>query len=207
VFRSSDTDQNCASVGRALPSARNVATLELPDTTSPTLAAAAAFRAVAVAAATAGSTGTFLSEALAQFESLLGESSCAIFSAGQDGGRYLAGVGLPSGYLTGLETTLLSPAAWSESPTSIADAQTLQTTAPQGALMRANGFQPCWSVPLTRADGRAVGVFVAYARGIEPPSTCTFELACFYGTMIALGLDAIAQDSGLAARYHVWSWR
>lgn len=73
--------------------------------------------------------------------------------------------------------------------------------------MRANGFQPCWSVPLTRADGRAVGVFVAYARGIEPPSTCTFELACFYGTMIALGLDAIAQDSGLAARYHVWSWR
>src|SRR5450755_1604276 len=158
------------------------ATLELPDTTSPTLAAAAAFRAVAVAAATAGSTGTFLSEALEQFESLLGESSCAIFSAGQDGGRYLARVGLPSGYLSGLETTLLSPAAWSESPTSIADAQTLQTTAPQGAL--------------TRADGCAVGVFVAYARGIEPPSTCTFELACFYGTMIALGLDAIAQDSG-----------
>jgi diguanylate cyclase (GGDEF)-like protein len=178
------------------------ATLEPRYTKSPMLAAAAAFKAVGVAAATAGSPETFLSDALAHFADLLGASSCAIFPVGEPRGRCLAGVGLPSGYLSGTETALTCPAAWSESPWSITDAHTLETTAPQGALMRAHGFQSCWSVPLTLADGRAVGVIVAYARDVEPPSTGTFELACSYGTMVALGLDAMAQGSGLAARYH-----
>ncbi len=92
------------------------------------------------------------------------------------------------------------PAAWSKSPSVIADARTLAVVAPQGMLVRAHGFQSCWSVPLAILDGGAGGVFAAFGRDHESPTTRVVELACAYGSVIALGLERLRQQSGLAAR-------
>src|SRR5208282_1263283 len=62
------------------------------------------------------------------------------------------------------------------------------------------GFESCWSVPLAVLDGGGVGVFVAFGRDREPPSPGVVELACAFGSVIALGLDRLRQQSGLAGR-------
>ncbi|MGO9754621.1 MAG: HD domain-containing phosphohydrolase [Solirubrobacteraceae bacterium] len=175
------------------------ATIEPRNATDPMLVVAAAFDAAAVGAATARTSEVFLSGVLPRFASLVGAGSCAIFLAGDGGMQCVAAVGLPSGYVSGARMASC-PVAWSESPSVIADARTLAVVAPQGMLVRAHGFQSCWSVPLAVLDGAAAAVFVAFGRDREPPSPGAVELACAYGSVIALGLDRLRQHSGLAAR-------
>ena len=139
---------------------------------NPTLAAAEAFNAAAAAAADATTPRAFLEDALAQLANLLGVSSCAILASGESGLRCVAAVGLAPEYLAGVEEML------------------------------AHGFASSWSVSLTLPDGRPVGVFVAVERDPGPPSPQVLELASTYGTVIALGLDRLHQESTLAARYH-----
>ncbi len=160
---------------------------------------AAAFDAAAVGAATAGTPEVFVSGVLPRFAGLVGVGSCAIFLAGDGGMRCVAAVGLPSGYLSGAGVASC-PAGWSESPSVVGDARTLAVVAPGGMLVRAYGFESCWSVPLAVLDGGGVGVFVAFGRDREPPSPGVVELACAFGSVIALGLDRLRQQSGLAGR-------
>jgi diguanylate cyclase (GGDEF)-like protein len=67
--------------------------------------------------------------------------------------------------------------------------------------MLAQGFRSSWSVALTLPDGRAVGTFVAVERDAGPPRPEVLELASAYGSVIALGLDRLQQETTLAARY------
>ncbi len=177
------------------------ATVEPRDATNPMLVVAAALNAAVVGARTASTPGAFLSGVLPQLASVAGMGSCAVFVVGDGGGRRLAAVGVPSGYLSGAVMPSSCAAAWRESPSVIADARTLGVAAPQGMLMRAHGFRSCWSVPLALVDGAAaVGVFVAYGRDLEPPSSDTLELIRAFGSVIALGFDRLGRESGLAAR-------
>jgi HD-GYP domain-containing protein (c-di-GMP phosphodiesterase class II) len=56
-------------------------------------------------------------------------------------------------------------------------------------------------VVLTLPDGRVVGAFVAVERDPGPPRAEVLELASAYGSVIALGLDRLQQESTLAACY------
>ncbi len=135
-----------------------------------------------VAAAESGAAGAgagehklplaFLNDALAQLSSLLGVEACAILLP--DGGnlRPAAAVGLPSDWLGGSDENEL-PA----------------------------GFNSCVSVPLTLADGRALGLFVGYARRTDRPGESALGQAAAAGSAIALGLDRLRAESDLAARY------
>jgi diguanylate cyclase (GGDEF)-like protein len=63
------------------------------------------------------------------------------------------------------------------------------------------GFCSRWMVPLKLADGAVMGEWVAFAREDGEPDPDTIELASVYGSVIALGLKGLSEQSSLAARY------
>jgi diguanylate cyclase (GGDEF)-like protein len=140
---------------------------------APTLVTAAAFNAAAVAAATAESPGAYLNDALGQLADLLAVPACAVFLHEESGARCAAAFGLDGADLAAHRPDRL-PA----------------------------GFVHSWTVPLELVDGRPIGDFVAYVDSVEPPDADTLELAYAYGSVLALGLDRVRQQSLLAARYH-----
>jgi diguanylate cyclase (GGDEF)-like protein len=140
----------------------------------PTLAAAEAFSAAALAAADVATPQGLLNDALGELADLLGVSACAILASGEGGLLCVASLGLPSEYLVELDP----------------------------AQMLAHGFRSSWSVALTMPGGRVVGAFVALEHDPGPPSAEVLALASAYGSRIALGLDRLDQEATLAARYH-----
>ena len=172
------------------------------DAANPTLAAAEAFNAAAAAAADATTPPAFLQDALAQLADLLGVSSCAILASGESGLRCVAAVGLPPEYVAGIESAPEAASRPSDAePFVSGDVRELGPAIASGEQLLAHGFRSSWSVSLTPPGGRPVGVFVAVARDPGPPSAAVLELASAYGSVIALGLDRLHQESTLAARY------
>jgi diguanylate cyclase (GGDEF)-like protein len=170
---------------------------------APTLATAEAFNAVAAAVMVATTPLAFLSDALAELASLLGVSACAIVAPAESGMRCVAAIGLPPACLDAMESAQdvgESMFAFDTEPRIAGDAHALGPALGYADLVLAHGFHSCWSVSLTMPDGRAVGAFVAVERDPRPPSAEVLELASAYGSMIALGLDRLDQDSGLASR-------
>lgn len=64
-----------------------------------------------------------------------------------------------------------------------------------------HGLRSSWSVPLTLPDGTELGWFVAYSQDDAQPRDETLELATAFGSVIALGLDRLEREAGVAARY------
>jgi diguanylate cyclase (GGDEF)-like protein len=141
------------------------------DASHRTLASAEAFNAAAAAAADATTPRAFLNDALAQLASLLGVSACAILASGESGVRCVAAVGLPAECFMSVEAML------------------------------AQGFHSSWSVALTLPDGGMAGTFTAVEHAPGPPRPEVLELASAYGSVIAVGLDRLRQESSVAARY------
>jgi len=141
------------------------------DASHRTLASAEAFNAAAAAAADATTPRAFLNDALAQLASLLGVSACAILASGESGVRCVAAVGLPAECFMSVEAML------------------------------AQGFHSSWSVVLTLPDGGMAGTFTAVEHAPGPPRPEVLELASAYGSVIAVGLDRLRQESSVAARY------
>jgi diguanylate cyclase (GGDEF)-like protein len=174
------------------------------DSTNHALAAAEAFNAAAAAAADSTTPQIFLEGALAQLANLLGVSSCALLASGEAGLRCMAAVGLPPEYIAGIEARQESgrgPVAFDTEPYVIGDVSALGPAIGLGEVMLAQGFRSSWSVVLTLPDGRVVGAFVAVERDPGPPRAEVLELASAYGSVIALGLDRLQQESTLAACY------
>jgi diguanylate cyclase (GGDEF)-like protein len=179
------------------------ASTQTRDEASVTRAAADAFNA-ALVAATSSTPRRFLNDALAQLTRLLNVESCVILVAEEPALRCVAAVGLPAQLEPPLEEAGLdSPCAreWLAGPSVIEDADSLVAGSPCGGRLVEHGFMSRWSVPLTLVDGRALGVLVSYSREPGGPTDDTLTLASAYGSVIALGLDRLHQESSLAARY------
>ena len=114
---------------------------------------------------------SFLNDAVAQLASVLEVGACAVLL---DGDRLdpAAAVGLPEGYVPALDATEPPP-----------------------------GFRSHWSIPLVLPDGRVLGHFLAYGRKRDDPDERTLKLAIAFGFVVALALDRLTRQSGLAARY------
>jgi diguanylate cyclase (GGDEF)-like protein len=172
---------------------------------SRTLVAAAAFNAAAVAAATASTPEAFLTDALAQLASLLDVSACAIMIEEEAEPRPAAALGLPAGYVAALRSGEVGSCCMP--PTGAGNGGRAHFALGEHAeccdeQLLADGFRSCWSVPLSLVDGRALGMFVAYSRQSAPPTDETLQLSAAFGSVIALGLERLRRESGLAARYH-----
>lgn len=126
----------------------------------------------AVAAGAAGTPQVFLTDALERLAELLDVDACSILVPEQDDVRAAAAIGLPADWLGAREKNELP-----------------------------DGFRSCWSVPLIAADERALGLFVAYGRASDGPGQETLGLAAAYGSLIAIGLDRLREESDVAARY------
>ena len=176
---------------------------ELPDASGHRLAAAEAFNAVAAAAMVATTPQAFLRDALAPLATLLGVSSCAIVAPEGRRLRCVAAVGLPPACVDWMESgreTGESLLAFGSEPCVSGDVRALGPAIAYGDLILSHGFRSCWSVSLTVPEGRVAGAFVAIERDPEPPSPEVLELASAYGSVIALGLDRLHQESSLATR-------
>jgi diguanylate cyclase (GGDEF)-like protein len=114
----------------------------------------------------------FLTDALAELAGLLGVEAGSVLLPEGGSLRVAAASGLPPDWLAASDENELP-----------------------------DGFHSCVSVPLTLADGRALGLFVGYGRGTERPAEETVEQATAYGSAIALGLERVRTESDLAARY------
>jgi len=168
-----------------------------------TLATVEAFNAVAAAAADATTPLAFLRDALAQLANLVGVGSCAILAPERRGLKCIAAVGLPPAFVETMESVQNggeSTVAFAAEPYVTGDLDALGPAIGYGDVMFAHGFHSCWSVSLTAPDGRAVGAFVAVEADPGPPSAEVLELASAYGSVIALSLDRLHQESNLAAR-------
>jgi diguanylate cyclase (GGDEF)-like protein len=183
---------------RSLP-----ASSQTSDGSGDSRAAADAFNA-ALAAATASSPTLFLNDALTQLARLLHVESCTILVAEEPALRSVAAVGLPTTLELPLEEARLDSRyaqEWLAGPSVLEDADSLVAGSPCGGRLVEHGFRSRWSVPLTLVDDRALGVLVAYGRENGRPHEDTLALASAYGSVIALGLDRLHQESSLAARY------
>ena len=126
----------------------------------------------AVLAPTAITPQAFLNDAVSQLASLLKVAACAVLLAEEGELRPVAAIGLPDGYLPELGATDL-PA----------------------------GLRSRWSIPLALPNGRTIGQFLAYGRSRQGPDDKTLELATAFGSVVALALDRLTRQWGLAARY------
>jgi diguanylate cyclase (GGDEF)-like protein len=113
----------------------------------------------------------FLNDAVAQITSLLKVAACAVLLE-EDGRRPVAAVGLPDGYVPAVDATEPPP-----------------------------GFRSHWSIPLALPEGRVLGHFLAYGRSREQPDERTLELASAFGSVVALALDRLMRQCGIAERY------
>jgi diguanylate cyclase (GGDEF)-like protein len=125
----------------------------------------------AVLAPTAITPQSFLNDTVAQLASLLKIGACAILLEGEGAGPVTA-IGLPEGYVPAIDAP--------EPP---------------------RGFRSHWSIPLRLPEGPVLGHFLAYGRDREGPDDRTLELAAAFGSVIALALDRLTRQWGLAARY------
>src|SRR5205085_12529507 len=142
-----------------------------PDDAEPAASKGAASPGSAVLAPTAITPQAFLGDTVAQLASLLTVGACAIL-LDEDGPEPVAAIGLPEGYLPAIDATELP-----------------------------RGFRSYWSIPLRLPDGPVLGHFLAFSRDREGPDERTLELASAFGSVIALALDRLTRQWGLAARY------
>ncbi len=124
-----------------------------------------------VLAPTAITPQAFLNDAVAQLAALLEVEACSVLLAEAGKLRAVATIGLPDGYVA-------------------------QINAPVP-----EGFSSCWSIPLTLPEGRTLGRFLAYTREPGEADDSTLELATAFGSVIALAVDRLTRQWGLAARY------
>jgi diguanylate cyclase (GGDEF)-like protein len=142
-----------------------------PDGADPMAADQYAESSAAVLGQSAITPQAFLNDAVAQLASLLDIGACAVLLQ-EDDLRPVAAVGLADGYVPALDAAHPPP-----------------------------GFRSHWSIPLALPDGRALGHFLAYSPDRDGPDERTLEMARAFGSVVALALDRLTRQWGLAARY------